>query len=77
MIPAEFLAFEARPWRHAGVKEQAIGAQFDLTPTRYYQQLVRVLDDPASLEVDAMTVRRLQRAQAARATVRHRARWAS
>lgn len=77
MTLADMFAFEARPWRHAGAKEQAIAAEFDLTPTRYYQQLVRVLDDPASLEVDATTVRRLQRAQAARATVRHRARWAS
>lgn len=69
MTPAELLEFERHPWLHAGPKEQAIRDRFGLTPTRYYQALVGVLQDPASLAIDAQTVRRLQRAMTSRRRV--------
>ncbi|HET6751087.1 MAG TPA: DUF3263 domain-containing protein [Actinomycetes bacterium] len=60
------LAFERRWWRHAGAKEEAIRRTFGVGPTAYYQQLSRLLDDPAALAHDAMLVKRLQRQRAAR-----------
>ena len=70
-VPAErqreILDFERRWWQRAGAKEQAIREVFWLSPTRYYQLLNAVLDDPAALAYDATTVRRLQRVRASRA----------
>jgi hypothetical protein len=60
------LAFERQWWRHAGAKEEAIRSTFGVGPTAYYQQLSRLLDDPAALAHDAMLVKRLQRQRAAR-----------
>jgi Protein of unknown function (DUF3263) len=60
------LAFERQWWRHAGAKEEAIRRTFGVGPTAYYQQLSRLLDDPAALAHDAMLVKRLQRQRAAR-----------
>jgi hypothetical protein len=54
------LAFESR-WRHAGAKEEAIRAEFDLPAARYYQLLNATLDLPAAVLFDPMLVRRLQR----------------
>lgn len=56
-----FLAFEGE-WRcHAGAKEEAIRAEFGLTPARYYQVLGRLIDTPDALAHDPMLVRRLRR----------------
>jgi hypothetical protein len=62
----EILDFERQWWRRAGAKEQAIRDQFDLSPTRYYQQLNTLLDQPAALAYDPATVRRLRRLRSAR-----------
>jgi hypothetical protein len=62
----DILAFERQWWRYAGAKEEAIRREFGISPTVYYQQLNRVLDDPAALEADPLLVRRLQRQRAAR-----------
>lgn len=61
MTAAAILAFERHWWRHGGNKEQAIREMFGLSPVRYYQRLAAVVRDPASLAIDAVTVRRLQR----------------
>lgn len=61
MSPAEVLAFERGRWLRAGNKEQAIREAFGMSPIRYYQRLLEVVMDPASLTVDPTTVRRLQR----------------
>ena len=45
----EILAFERQWWQYAGAKEQAIKEMFDLSPTRYYQVLNEVIDNPAAL----------------------------
>lgn len=55
------LDFEAQRWRYAGAKEQAIRDQFDMTATRYYQVLARLLDDPAALAHNPQLVNRLRR----------------
>jgi hypothetical protein len=60
------LAFERQWWRHAGAKEEAIRRTFGVGPTAYYQQLSRLLDDPAALSHDPMLVKRLQRQRAVR-----------
>ncbi|MDQ1174626.1 hypothetical protein QE430_002933 [Microbacterium testaceum] len=68
-----FLAFEGEWKRHAGAKEEAIRAEFDLTPARYYQLLGRLIDTPEALAHDPMLVRRLRRRRD-EAAERHRAR---
>ena len=42
------LDFERQWWRQPGAKEQAIRETFDMTPTRYYQNLNTLLDQPAA-----------------------------
>lgn len=56
-----FLAFEGEWRRHAGAKEEAIRAEFEITPARYYQLLSRLIDTPEALAHDPMLVRRLRR----------------
>ncbi len=56
-----FLAFEGEWRRHAGAKEEAIRAEFEITPARYYQLLGRLIDTPEALAHDPMLVRRLRR----------------
>lgn len=64
------LEFERRWWKHAGAKEEAIRAEFDLPPARYYQVLNATLDLPAALFFDPLLVRRLQRLRDARTGAR-------
>lgn len=64
------LQFERQWWRHAGTKETAIRETFDLSPTRYYQLLNDLIDQPAALEVDAPVVLRLRRLRDQRQRVR-------
>ncbi len=60
------LAVERRGWPGPGAKERAIREQLGMSPTRYYQLLNALLDDPRALEYDAVTVNRLRRVRAAR-----------
>jgi hypothetical protein len=68
----QILAFEARWWKHAGAKEQAIRDTFALSSTRYYQLLNGLLDNPVALEHDPVLVGRLRRLRSARARTRRR-----
>ncbi|WIN00985.1 DUF3263 domain-containing protein [Actinoplanes oblitus] len=68
----QILAFEAKWWKHAGAKEQAIRDTFDLSSTRYYQLLNALLDNPAALERDPVLIGRLRRLRSARARTRRR-----
>lgn len=58
------LDFE-REWAVApddgGDKGGAIQARFGISAARYYQLLTRLLDDPAAMAYDPLTVRRLRR----------------
>lgn len=60
------LDFEREWWKYAGAKEQAIRDHFDLSPTRYYQLLNRLIDGDEALGYDPMLVKRLRRMRAAR-----------
>ena len=64
------LALEARGWQRPGTKERAIREQPGLSPTRYYQLLGALLDDPAALRHDPVTVNRLRERRAARRAAR-------
>jgi hypothetical protein len=62
----EMLTFERQWWRSAGAKETAIRERFGVTPTRYYQALNALVDQPAALAADPLLVRRLRRLRSAR-----------
>ena len=66
------LAFEAKWWKHAGSKEQAIRDTFGLSSTRYYQLLNGLLDNPDALAADPMLIGRLRRLRSTRARTRGR-----
>lgn len=55
------LAFEHTRWRHEGLKEQAIRELFDITATRYYQRLNRLIGTEEAYVLDAPLVKRLRR----------------
>lgn len=55
------LRFERNWWRFEGAKVQAIREQFGLSPTRYYQVLNELVDNPQALLEEPVVVRRLQR----------------
>lgn len=57
----QILTFERQWWKHAGAKETAIRDLFGCSGTRYYQELLTVIDKPAALAFDPMLVKRLQR----------------
>lgn len=60
------LDFEREWWRYAGAKEEAVREHFDLSPTRYYQLLNRLIDDDRAEAYDPMLVKRLRRLRASR-----------
>ena len=62
----EMLDFEREWWKYAGAKEQAIKARFDLSTTRYYELLNRLIDRAEAVEYDPMLVKRLRRLRAQR-----------
>ena len=66
----DVLAFERQWWQYAGAKELAIKEMFDLSPTRYYQVLNEVIDNPAALAEDPLLVRRLRRLRTSRQKAR-------
>ncbi|KOG35244.1 MULTISPECIES: DUF3263 domain-containing protein [Streptomyces] len=55
------LALERRSWPGPGAKERAVRERLGLSPTRYYQLLNALLDDPRALAHDPVTVNRLRR----------------
>ncbi|MFG6403569.1 MULTISPECIES: DUF3263 domain-containing protein [unclassified Microbacterium] len=64
------LAFEAEWRRQGGAKEEAIRAELEMPPARYYQLLGRLIDTAEALEHDPMLVRRLRRLRDAREATR-------
>ncbi|MFI6704560.1 DUF3263 domain-containing protein [Streptomyces sp. NPDC050509] len=64
------LAMEGRGWPGPGAKEREIRERLGLSPTRYYQLLNALLDDPRAAEHDPVTVNRLRRVRAARRDLR-------
>jgi hypothetical protein len=70
----DVLQFERQWWRYAGAKEQAVKEMFDLSPTRYYQVLNAVIDNPSALAHDPLLVRRLRRMRQSRQQARSKRR---
>ena len=60
------LAVERRSWTGPGAKERVIRERLGISPTRYYQLLNALLDDPRALAHDPVTVNRLRRVRDAR-----------
>ncbi|MFI0739472.1 DUF3263 domain-containing protein [Streptomyces sp. NPDC021100] len=60
------LALERRSWPGPGAKERVVRERLGITPTRYYQLLNALLDDPRALAHDPVTVNRLRRLREAR-----------
>ncbi|MFJ6634373.1 DUF3263 domain-containing protein [Streptomyces sp. NPDC091376] len=59
------LAVERASWPGPGAKERAIREDLGISPTRYYQLLNALLDDPRALAHDPVTVNRLRRVREA------------
>lgn len=53
--------FAARWWKYAGAQEQAIRDTFGISGTRYWQRLNDLLDNPAALAYDPVTIGRYRR----------------
>lgn len=66
------LAFEGEWFRRVGNKERTIRERFGLTPTRYYQRLNRLLDEPEALAAQPALVHRLRRIRQTRQRQRTR-----
>ena len=66
------LDVESRYWRYAGTKEAHVRAELGMTPTRYYQVLGALLDDPAAEAEFPQLVRRLRRLRDVRKAARTR-----
>ena len=57
----QVLDFERNWWKYPGPKDRAIREYLGMSSTRYYQILRRLMDDPAAVEHDPLTIRRLRR----------------
>jgi hypothetical protein len=69
-VEAQILDFERDWWHTSGAKEDIILQRFDMSATRYYQQLNSLINKPAALEADPVLVRRLLRMRQARQEAR-------
>lgn len=66
----ELLDFAAHWWKYAGAQEQAIRDTFDVSATRFWQQLNDLLDRPEAMAHDPVTVNRYRRMRAQRQAAR-------
>jgi hypothetical protein len=64
------LDFERGWWLLPSSKRAAIRERLDISPTRYYELLNVVLDDPAAAAYDPLVVHRLRRARLRRRQAR-------
>lgn len=64
------LAFERKWYAKRGSKEASIRETFGLSPTRYFQVLNALLDDPEAMMRDPQVVSRLRRLRATRQLAR-------
>jgi len=71
------LDFENSWWRVPVVKDDQIRERFQMSATRYYQQLHALIDRPAALAAYPVLVRRLLRQRDARRAARSAARLAT
>ncbi len=62
----EVLNFEGSWWLFPGPKDRAIREYLDMSATRYYQAVRRLMDDENALAYAPMTVMRLRRMRSER-----------
>ena len=55
------LDFESSWWLYPGPKDRAIREYLDMSATRYYQVLRRLVDDPEAMRYDPLTVKRVRK----------------
>jgi len=60
------LDFEGSWWLYPGPKDRAIRDYLDMSATRYYQVLRRLVDDAEALRYAPLTLRRLRKLQRSR-----------
>ncbi len=65
------LDFERTWWLGHSSKEQAIRAELDVSPSRYYRLLQQIVALPAAMAYDPLVVRRTLRDRAARRRARY------
>ena len=68
------LDFERAWWRLPPPKERQIRARLDMSGSRYYSRLAELIDVPAALEYDPLTVKRLRRYRDLRRRARYEGR---
>lgn len=68
------LDFERSWWTEPGPKELVIRTRFKLSPTRYYQLLNEILNEPEAMGYDPLVVRRLRRVRDLRRRARYEGR---
>lgn len=68
------LDFERSWWTHEGPKEAAIRDRLDLSPTRYYQVLNRLVESADAIAYDPLVVHRLRRQRERRRRARYEGR---
>ncbi|WP_435192604.1 DUF3263 domain-containing protein [Streptomyces sp. NRRL F-5630] len=65
-LDRDVLALEGESFAGPGAKERAVRERLGMSPTRYYQLLNALLDDPAAEAHAPVTVHRLRRVREAR-----------
>jgi Protein of unknown function (DUF3263) len=65
------LDFERTWWLAPGPKGPRIRAELGYSPTRYYERLASLLDHPAAIAYDPLTVKRLRRLRDQRRRARY------
>lgn len=64
------LDFEREAFTLSGPKQRAIRERFEMSPTTYYRLVNRLLEEPAALDYDPLTVKRLRRHRSRRRRMR-------
>jgi len=62
----QVLDFEGSWWLFPGPKDRAIREYLDMSATRYYQAVRRLMDDEAAVTYAPMTIMRLRRMRSER-----------
>lgn len=65
-VNTAMLDLEQQWWPTAGATEDAIRALLGMSPTRYYQRLIRLASNQSALAHDPVTVNRVNRLRSAK-----------
>jgi hypothetical protein len=65
-VDLAMVRFAGTYWSDPAAREQAIRDRFGMSPVRFHQRIARLIDTPAALAAEPVTVHRLQRIRDAR-----------